>query len=45
MKNELATFIFVAVALTVFFPVSPVIIVFVAALCGIFYKRLAVKSK
>ena len=45
VKDVLTLVIFVAVALTVFFPVSPVIIVFVAALCGIFYKRLAVKSK
>ena len=45
VKDVLTLIIFVAVALTVFFPVSPVIIVFVAALCGIFYKRLAVKSK
>ena len=45
VKDIFSLILFLAVVLTVFFPVSPVIVVFVCALCGIFYKRVGVKNK
>ena len=45
IKDIFGIVIFVLTALTVFFPVSPVIVVIIAALSGIFFKRLAVKKK
>ena len=45
VKDIFTLILFIAVVATIFFPVSPVIVVFVCALCGIFYKRLEVKNK
>lgn len=45
VKDIFTLVIFILVALTMFLPVSPVIVVFVCAICGIFYKRCGVKNK
>lgn len=45
VKDIFTLILFIAVVATMFFPVSPVIVVFICALCGIFYKRCEVKNK